>query len=49
MIGGPSWALPYFAVDGMPQGVQLMGVPDSDADIVAIAHWLDRFILEDPA
>ena len=49
MISGPSWALPYFAVDGMPQGVQLMGVPDSDADIVAIAHWLDRFILEDPA
>lgn len=46
MIGGPSLALPYLAVDGMPLGVQLMGVPDSDADTVAVAHWLDQFITE---
>ena len=46
MIGGPSLALPYLAVDGMPLGVQLMGVPDSDVDTVAVAHWLDQFITE---
>ena len=44
MIGGPSLSLPYLAVDGMPLGVQLMGLPNSDADIVAIAHWFDRAI-----
>ena len=44
MIGGPALALPYLAVDGMPLGVQVMGVPDSDADTFAIAHWLDRAV-----
>jgi Asp-tRNA(Asn)/Glu-tRNA(Gln) amidotransferase A subunit family amidase len=44
MIGGPALALPYLAVDGMPLGIQLMGVPDSDADVFSTAHWLDQAV-----
>ncbi|MEI6159487.1 MAG: amidase family protein, partial [Roseococcus sp.] len=41
MIGGPSLSLPIMAVDGMPLGLQLMGLPDSDAALFATAAWLD--------
>jgi Asp-tRNA(Asn)/Glu-tRNA(Gln) amidotransferase A subunit family amidase len=40
MVGGPSFSLPLLAVDGMPVGVQLMGVTDSDEPLTGIAHWL---------
>ncbi len=40
MVGGPSYSLPLLAVDGMPLGVQLMGVPDSDEHLTAVAHWI---------
>ncbi|MFT5446141.1 MAG: Asp-tRNA(Asn)/Glu-tRNA(Gln) amidotransferase A subunit family amidase [Gammaproteobacteria bacterium] len=40
MVGGPSFSLPLLAVDGMPVGVQLMGVTDSDERLTGIAHWL---------
>lgn len=46
MIGGPALALPYLAVDGMPLGVQLMGVPDSDMHSFAVAHWMDRAVAQ---
>ena len=42
MIGGPSLALPWLAVDGMPLGVQLMGAPDTDLPLVGIARWIDE-------
>jgi Asp-tRNA(Asn)/Glu-tRNA(Gln) amidotransferase A subunit family amidase len=41
MIGGPSLSLPIMAVDGMPVGLQLMGLPDTDAALFAVAAWVD--------
>jgi Asp-tRNA(Asn)/Glu-tRNA(Gln) amidotransferase A subunit family amidase len=38
MVGGPALSLPWMAVDGMPLGVQLMGVADSDCDLVGVAR-----------
>ncbi|MDX6806821.1 amidase [Terrihabitans rhizophilus] len=45
MVGGPSFSLPLMAVDGMPQGVQLMGLPDTDYRLTAIARWFDEAVL----
>lgn len=45
MVGGPSFSLPLMAVDGMPQGLQLMGLPDSDYRLTSIARWMDEAIL----
>ena len=42
MVGGPSLALPWLAIDGMPLGVQLMGARDRDAELVAAAHWIQQ-------
>jgi len=42
MVGGPSFSLPLFAVDGMPLGLQLLGAPDSDYRLCAVARWLDE-------
>lgn len=41
MVGGPSLSLPLLVVDGMPVGVQLMGLPDRDAALCAVAAWMD--------
>jgi Asp-tRNA(Asn)/Glu-tRNA(Gln) amidotransferase A subunit family amidase len=41
MIGGPSLSLPIMAVDGMPLGLQLMGLPETDAALFATAAWVD--------
>ncbi|WP_431302828.1 amidase [Sediminicoccus sp. BL-A-41-H5] len=41
MVGGPSLSLPILVVDGMPVGVQLMGLPDRDAALCAVAAWID--------
>ncbi|MBS7792711.1 amidase [Roseococcus sp. SDR] len=41
MVGGPSLSLPILVVDGMPVGVQLMGLPDRDAALCATAAWID--------
>ncbi len=41
MVGGPSLSLPLLAVDGLPVGVQLMGMNDTDERTTAIAHWID--------
>ncbi len=41
MVGGPSVSLPLLAVDGLPVGVQLMGMSDDDERVIAIAHWID--------
>lgn len=42
MVGGPSFSLPLMAVDGLPVGVQLMGLPDTDERLTAIARWIDE-------
>jgi Asp-tRNA(Asn)/Glu-tRNA(Gln) amidotransferase A subunit family amidase len=41
MVGGPSLSLPVMSVDGMPMGLQLMGMPGEDARLCATAAWLD--------
>lgn len=41
MVGGPSLSLPILVVDGMPVGLQLMGLPDRDAALCAGAAWID--------
>lgn len=38
--GAPAWSLPLLAVDGMPQGVQLVGFPHDDAKLTGHARWL---------
>ena len=58
MVGGSSLALPWLAVDGMPLGVQLMGIPDTDVKLVryedlvsdplATARDCARFLAVDP-
>ncbi len=42
MVGGPSLSLPILVVDGMPVGLQLMGLPDRDAALCAVAAWMDQ-------
>ena len=42
MVGGPSMSLPLMAVDGMPLGAQIMGLPGQDRQIVGLASWLDE-------
>ena len=41
-IGAPTANLPLLAIDDVPLGVQLMGYPGGDADLVAMARWLLR-------
>jgi len=42
LVGGPSLALPWLAVDQMPLGIQLMGPKDSDEALVGVARWIDE-------
>ncbi len=41
MVGGPSFSLPMLAVDGLPVGIQLMGLSDTDERLTRIANWID--------
>lgn len=45
--GAPSVGLPLMTVNGLPQGVTLMGLPDADATLMAHAHWINDAILRD--
>ncbi len=40
LLGGPCISLPMLTDDGLPLGLQLMGRPDEDADLVAVAEWV---------
>jgi Asp-tRNA(Asn)/Glu-tRNA(Gln) amidotransferase A subunit family amidase len=40
LLFAPAVAVPLLAVNGLPVGVQLMGLPGSDARTVAHANWL---------
>lgn len=39
-LGAPAVTIPLLAVSGMPVGVQIMGQPQADARVAAIARWI---------
>jgi len=39
-LGLPAFALPLLQVDGLPLGVQLIGAPESDGALCAVASWM---------
>jgi Asp-tRNA(Asn)/Glu-tRNA(Gln) amidotransferase A subunit family amidase len=39
-LGFPAFSLPLLEVDGLPLGVQLLGVSDSDGKLCATANWM---------
>lgn len=41
-LGLPAFSLPLLEVNGLPQGVQLIGVPHGDGALCAVAHWFMR-------
>jgi Asp-tRNA(Asn)/Glu-tRNA(Gln) amidotransferase A subunit family amidase len=41
-LGLPAFSLPLLQVNGLPQGVQLIGVPHGDGVLCAAAHWFMR-------
>ncbi|HEX6008354.1 MAG TPA: hypothetical protein VFY80_10345, partial [Burkholderiales bacterium] len=40
--GFPAFSLPLMRVDGLPLGLQLMGVGDEDGALAAAANWLEQ-------
>jgi len=45
LTAAPCVTLPRLAVDGMPVGLQVLGFQDRDAEMMAVARWLDDFCL----
>lgn len=41
-LGLPAFSLPLLQVNGLPQGIQLIGVPHGDGALCAVAHWFMR-------
>ncbi len=41
-LGLPAFTLPLLEVNGLPQGVQLIGIPHGDGALCAAAHWFMR-------
>jgi len=41
-LGLPAFSLPLLQVNGLPLGIQLIGVPHGDGDLCAVAHWFMR-------
>jgi Asp-tRNA(Asn)/Glu-tRNA(Gln) amidotransferase A subunit family amidase len=39
-LGAPAVTVPLMGIGGMPVGIQLMGQPNGDARVAAIARWL---------
>jgi Asp-tRNA(Asn)/Glu-tRNA(Gln) amidotransferase A subunit family amidase len=39
-LGSPSVSLPLMMVEGLPVGLQLIGFPNRDADLVGISRWV---------
>jgi Asp-tRNA(Asn)/Glu-tRNA(Gln) amidotransferase A subunit family amidase len=42
LLGVPAFSLPLMSVEGMPLGLQLIGIDGRDGDLCAVAHWLMR-------
>ena len=40
MLFAPCVSMPVLAVDGLPVGIQLVGLPQEDARMAALARWL---------
>lgn len=40
ILGAPAISLPLLEADGMPLGVQIIGYPGRDRELVALAHWI---------
>ena len=45
LTAAPCVTLPRLVVDDMPVGLQVLGFLDRDADMIAIAHWIDDLLL----
>lgn len=45
LVGGPAFALPLLADQGLPLGLQLAGFVDRDAEACAVAGWLRDTLL----
>jgi Asp-tRNA(Asn)/Glu-tRNA(Gln) amidotransferase A subunit family amidase len=41
-LGLPAFSLPLLQVNGLPLGLQLIGVPYADGALCAAAHWFMR-------
>jgi Asp-tRNA(Asn)/Glu-tRNA(Gln) amidotransferase A subunit family amidase len=41
----PAFALPLLAVNGLPLGVQLIGLPNQDYELARQARWLSEAYL----
>jgi len=47
-LGLPAFSLPLLQVDGLPLGIQLIGVPQGDGALCALAHWFMRDFAQNP-
>jgi Asp-tRNA(Asn)/Glu-tRNA(Gln) amidotransferase A subunit family amidase len=41
----PAFALPLLQIDGLPLGVQLIGLPDRDYELARHSRWLSETYL----
>jgi Asp-tRNA(Asn)/Glu-tRNA(Gln) amidotransferase A subunit family amidase len=41
MLGAPGASLPVLEDDGLPLGLQVLGFPQADADLCAVAAWIE--------
>jgi Asp-tRNA(Asn)/Glu-tRNA(Gln) amidotransferase A subunit family amidase len=39
-LGAPVFTVPLLALEGMPLGIQIMGYPDGDEAVCAMARWM---------
>lgn len=47
-LGLPAFSLPLLEVSGLPQGIQLIGVPQGDGALCAVANWFMRHFAQNP-
>jgi Asp-tRNA(Asn)/Glu-tRNA(Gln) amidotransferase A subunit family amidase len=40
-LGAPGVSLPVLDDGGLPLGLQVLGFPQGDADVFAVAGWID--------
>ncbi len=41
-LGVPAFSLPLLQVQGLPQGVQVLGAPEQDGALAGVANWMMR-------